>query len=147
MSSDRLHEKNTIESFFKNERYNLSSFSKMSIKHSDTFNILILGDLTYGTGNSISAKRLKKIFTILNYPTYIFNVKYLNSFENHNDIDVTNLENFIISKRINLIVGINLWRAGRIINCLMKKSLNEIFIELKYFIILAGTDANIFINV
>ena len=139
-------EKNSIENFFTNKKFNLASFSNLSVANYSNLNIVILGDLTYGTGNSISAKRLKTIFTSLNYPTYIFNVKYLNSTENL-DIDISILKNFIVQKRINLIIGINLWRAGRIINCLKKKFVNDIYLDLKYFIILAGTDANIFINV
>lgn len=141
-----MFEKNSIENFFTNKKFNLASFSNLSVANYSSLNIVILGDLTYGTGNSISAKRLKTIFTSLNYPTYIFNVKYLNSTENL-DIDISILKNFIVQKRINLIIGINLWRAGRIINCLMNKFVNDIYLDLKYFIILAGTDANIFINV
>ncbi len=147
MSRDRLHEKETIESYFKKNIHNLKPFSSIATDCGDKLNILILGDLTYGTGNSITAKRLKKIFNGLGYNTYLFNVKYLNTFENTKDVEVMSLINFILSKKIHLIVGINLWRAGRIIHSLKKSTQKEIFIDLKYLIILSGTDANIFINV
>ncbi len=147
MSRERLHEKETIENYFKRNIHYIKPFSSITSDCEDKLNILILGDLTYGTGNCITAKRLKKIFNGLGYNTYLFNVKCLNSFENTKEIEVESLINFILSKRIHLIVGINLWRAGRIIYTLKKTTEKEIFIDLKYLMILSGTDANLFINV
>ncbi len=79
-------------------------------------NILIMGDITYGTGNLITAQRLKKIFKDLGLNSFFYNIRYLLSKEN-TDYDL--LKKFILNKRIELVVGINVWRAGKIIYDLM----------------------------
>jgi hypothetical protein len=81
-------------------------------------NILILGDITYGTGNLITAQRLKKIYKDLGYNSFFYNVRFLLSEENN---DYNQLKKFILNKRIGLIVGINIWRAGKIIYDLLHK--------------------------
>lgn len=81
-------------------------------------NILILGDITYGTGNLITAQRLKKIFKDLGNNSFFYNIRYLLSKESE---DYEQLKKFILNKRISLVVGINIWRAGKIIYDLMQE--------------------------
>lgn len=78
----------------------------------DKINILIIGDFTYGTGNLITAQRMRKIFEDLNYKTFFYNIKYLLSVERDN---FNHLKRFIVNKKIRLIIGINVWRSGKII--------------------------------
>lgn len=82
-------------------------------------NILILGDLTYGTGNLITAQRLKKVFDKLGHKSFIYNIRYLLSGESN---DFENLQKFVLNKKIGLIVGINIWRSGKIIFDLLHES-------------------------
>jgi hypothetical protein len=87
-------------------------------------NILILGDLTYGTGNLITAQRVKKILKDLNMRGFYYNIRYLLSGEDEN---LENLKKFIINKNISMLIGINVWRAGKIIYDLQNKNdLNEL---------------------
>ena len=75
-------------------------------------NILLIGDFTYGTGNLITAQRIKKIFNELGYNVFIYSIQYLLSGENESNIF---LKKFLLKNQISLIVGINVWRSGKII--------------------------------
>ena len=94
------------------EYFNFDENENNLFENINKHNILILGDITYGTGNLITAQRLKKIFDNLGYRSFYYNIRYLLSGENNN---YDNLKKFILNKKISLVVGINIWRAGKII--------------------------------
>ena len=128
----------------KNE--NLINFSDIEIKRNFKFeekenfftemkkkNILLIGDFTYGTGNLITAQRLKKILNDLGYNIFVYNIKYLLSGENNsNDF----LKKLLVKNNINLIIGINVWRSGKIIYDLLNESTEKKSkLHIKYNII------------
>lgn len=92
-------------------------------------NILILGDITYGTGNLITAQRLRKIFKDLGYNSFFYNTRFLLSGENN---DYEKLKKFIFNKHISLIVGINVWRAGKIIHDIIHESNKNLIIKIRW---------------
>jgi len=96
-------------------------------------NILLIGDFTYGTGNLITAQRLKKILNDLGYNIFVYNIKYLLSGENNsNDF----LKKLLVKNNINLIIGINVWRSGKIIYDLLNESTEKKSkLHIKYNII------------
>jgi hypothetical protein len=147
MSEDRNHELQTIPSFFGQviSRDNLISLNQLcNDVSSDRFNILVMGELTYGTGNLITGKRLKNIFSRLGYKTFMYNVKYINECSaGEEDRYLDKLKNLIINEQIHMIVGIHLWRSGRVINLLREKCK----LKIPNVLIVSGTDANVFINV
>jgi hypothetical protein len=142
--------KKIMSSDFIKHHYKLSSFRQLNSHSFDDRekNILILCDLTYGTGNAISALRYCKILSESNYVPFLHNVKYINSYkeetvEFRNSLNI--LKNVIKYKKINLILGLNIWRSGRIINILRKDDKN--YEKIPYALIVSGTDANHFILV
>jgi len=114
------------EIFKESELINFSDleYSGIEVENINTKNILILGDITYGTGNLITAQRMKRIFNKLGYNSFLFNIRYLLSGENK---DYTLLKKFIKNKNIGLIVGINIWRSGKIIYDLLNDGIYFIF--------------------
>jgi hypothetical protein len=102
-----------------------------------------MGDLTYGTGNMITARRLKNIISNMGYTTYLYNVKYINeSSPEQQNLILDRLLNLLLNKKIHFIIGIHLWRSGRVLNILKKKNF-----MLPYCLLVSGTDANIFLEV
>jgi hypothetical protein len=124
----------------------LISFQELSDERvSGQFNILIMGELTYGTGNLITGKRLKNIFSKLDFSVFSYNVQYINSCLNEEEEDdyLEKLYKSLINKKIHMIVGIHLWRSGRVINLIREK----LKLKIPNVLIVSGTDANVFINV
>jgi len=154
-SQDRIHEKETMEMIFSNlnsARDNIYNFelknyydlpSKTNI---DKYNILIIGNLTYGTGNYITALRLRKFMKDLNYNSYLYNIKNINQAENEKIQYqlMKKLELFIIKNKIHLIIGIHILRSGSVLSLLNKNK--DFLLKIPYCLITAGTDANEFIN-
>lgn len=167
--------------------------NKINFKKS---NILIIGEFTYGTGNNITANRIKKLifsqYNILlkNINPYNNSLKDIEKQENENDknskiksnenSDKLGYKNSLVSYLLNifieeytsfkpsLVLGINLYRSGLMLNKihglkedlilwndynstnkeynnLTMKLLNDIEIA-PYSLLLAGTDANIFLE-
>jgi hypothetical protein len=124
-------------------RVDLISYQQLENERTNkSFNVLIMGELTYGTGNLITGKRLRNIFDKLGYNVFMYNVKYINESE---DIDtyLNRIKHLLINNRIHLIVGIHLWRSGRVIS-LIREKLN---FKIPSILVVSGTDANVFINV
>ena len=146
MSTDRIHEMEQIKLLFQKNiltHENITSFSNIQNK-TNKKNILIIGELTYGTGNLITGKRLKKIISELGYNTFIYNVKYINESKDLDEIKyIEKLENFLIKKQIHLIFGIHIWRSGKVLNFLYSRKK----LKIPYCLIVSGTDANVFIYV
>jgi len=128
------------------KKENLINFSDIEIKRNFKFeekenfftemkkkNILLIGDFTYGTGNLITAQRLKKILNDLGYNIFVYNIKYLLSGENNsNDF----LKKLLVKNNINLIIGINVWRSGKIIYDLLNEATEKKSkLHIKYNII------------
>jgi hypothetical protein len=160
-----MHEKNTLEKLYENKilkENQIINFSDLEYpvmeKNTNSINILILGDITYGTGNLITAQRMKRIFNNLGFNTFIYNIRYLLSEENKN---YKNLKKFIKNMKIGLFIGINIWRSGKIIHHLLNDSklvclnsftgdsdgIPNLIKVIPFFFIVAGTDANCFIKV
>lgn len=146
MSTDRDHEMKQIEQIFEEgiiRKDQLISFSDLE-NESDRYNILIMGDLTYGTGNLITARRLRDIMSNMGYNCYLYNVKYCNDANPGEQMRyLDRLAKMLKNKKIHLIFGIHLWRTGRILNMLNDRN----NVKLPYCLIVSGTDANIFIEV
>jgi hypothetical protein len=145
-SEDREHEMIQIQKFFEEEiitKDQLVTFRDIEIQ-CNTYNIMIMGDLTYGTGNMITAKRLKSMFSDMGYTVYLYNVKYSNESSKEEEmIYINRLLNFMLRKKIHIVFGIHLWRSGRILNILREKK----GFQVPYCLLIAGTDANLFTEV
>lgn len=159
-SNDRIHEKKILEKYFihkrEKEQINFVNFLDLTesyfqvkndiiITNNNKQNILLIGDFTFGTGNSTTAIRLQSIFQKLEYNVFLYNIKYINNDSKLEDRFYKSLQKFIINKKINLIIGIHLWRSGRVLNKLRKLKENFL-ISSPYILIVSGTDANDFIN-
>jgi predicted glycoside hydrolase/deacetylase ChbG (UPF0249 family) len=141
-SDDRLLEKENLK-LLNNIQIEKISFNDLKLKNEEKFRILILGDFTFGTGNSITAIRLQNIFKKLKFSVFLYNIKFINNSPETEIENIKNLEKFIINKKINFIVGIHLWRSGKIINRLRNENK---YLKIPYILIVAGTDANSFID-
>jgi predicted glycoside hydrolase/deacetylase ChbG (UPF0249 family) len=142
VSQDRVYEKNFLLNYQRFNNYNFCNFLDLPFKTTtNLFNILIIGDFTYGTGNSITAIRIQKILQSLNCNAFLYNSSYINKkFKDENCLKY--LTKLIQKKKIHMIFGIHLWRSGRVINLLREKTLYRI----PYILIASGTDANHFIH-
>ena len=140
--------------------YNLNKLLPTDIKVSSNFiippsnkKILLIGEFTYGTGNNITATRIADIFNKLNYTTIKLNIKYLNDIVKSKDYQKTNLflsfVSLLISFKPDFIIGINAYRSSILIDALLKyknDNLNSDLLISSYCFIIAGTDANIFLQ-
>lgn len=120
-------------------------------------NIVVGGDLLFATGNNLTAQRLKLILS-KKYSCILFNFSdanlIINRLKEGND-DMLNSNSLIIKYLFNLfndflvvnqidhILGINLYRIGMFLN---RFFLIDDYIKLSYSLIIAGTDANYYID-
>jgi len=150
MSADREHEKAQIFDFHTKNiitKSDLCNFNDIvDWSNPSQLSIAIIGDFTYGTGNLITAVRLRKIMKDIGYKCFNYNLNIFHHLsentEAYND-EINKLELFLINNRISFIMGIHLWRAGRIITSINNK--NSIYFP--YILVCAGTDANVFVKV
>lgn len=152
-SQDRLVELDNLNNIFSSQKIidknYLKNFTDLeNFVDCNRFNILIMGDITFGTGNSITAIRLKNLFKSLNFKCYLYNLKYLNkeTDPNKNDQLCEKFEDFLLNKKIHLMIGINIWRSSKILNYLLTKKNKTPTILIPYILITAGTDANVYLD-
>jgi predicted glycoside hydrolase/deacetylase ChbG (UPF0249 family) len=160
--ADREHEFLELYKLNKNlakyDDINLVSYHNISnINKNNKKKIIILGELTYGTGNSITANRISKLISE-DYETYLINVNPINSAIKNNSLLKSYLINQFILEYNNinpdLILGINLYRAGLLLNELNRMKINQInsnnlISKLQiapHILLIAGTDVNVFLE-
>ena len=115
----------------------LTNFDSLEPKLSDSLNVLLYGKLTLGTGNHITMMRYKDILQGQNIDGKTVNVytKHICEVED----EVQDLENFVKTFRINVILGINIFRVGLVFT--------KFEAPPKIITVAGGTDVNHFIQV
>jgi len=115
MSEEREYEMKQITEFFDKKiltKDQLISFYDIIGKvNSGQHTVAIIGDFTYGTGNSTTAIRLRKIMRELGYKCFIYNLNVFNDLNEGSKTflhEINKLEIFLANNRVSLILGIGL---------------------------------------
>lgn len=174
-SKDREHELNIVNNLSLNE-CNLINYDELPLSNNElSTTIIVVGEFTYGTGNNITAQRIKSLLNkdfnvvLFNISLFNYNLKIINNNKNSINISEENKNklqnkhfnsnvyimsqfiNIIKSNSIKLIYGVNLYRAGVFLNeyyhnCdLYKIDKDNIDYKIPYCLLIAGTDGNNFI--
>ena len=110
----------------------------------EKYNILLCADFSPASGNLIQCTRLKKALNSSNFNVLLRNI-YINDHDSSSENEIEDLERFIKQQKIHCILCMNVWKNARFFYKIMKKQ--EISLKIPIIIIIAGTDANVAINV
>lgn len=150
-SEERLHEKQILESEeFKEliNDYQLINFRELDKNNLTnlTINFLIITDLSPASGNLTQSMRIKKIIN-RNYNVYMRHSMISNRVDDEFiENESKDIENLLRKEKINCIIGINVWKASRLLYPLLNNNKIET-INIPKIMIIAGTDANSAIKV
>lgn len=96
-----------------------------------------------GTGNYTSCLRLRDILTDLGYRVYIRNIQEHSELVKRNEIN--DIEEFCRHFSVDLAIGINIYRSGILLKDAFYHK-ERICYQTPYYLMIAGTDANIYIK-
>lgn len=96
-----------------------------------------------GTGNQTSSLRVRDIVASAGYTVYLRNI--IEHSEAAKQNEVQDIELFTKQFQINLVIGVNVYRSGMILSQAFYDP-NRICNQVPYYLIIAGTDANIYLK-
>lgn len=135
-----------INAFCEKNHVRLASYRDISPEfHDFQNNILICSDFSPASGNLIHCLRFKK--PLKKFGRVFFRNIQAISNENPSDLkeEAKEIEKMIKELKINLILCLNVWKSARFFQYIFNP--NEITLKIPTIPIIAGTDANISMNV